>query len=76
MPCLVSDWAANKDMIEDKGGIVIPVKDIDAAKNAIELMDNPSLREKQSSYNMNKVKNNYSEEIVLNQYVDCYERTI
>lgn len=76
LPCLVSDWAANKDMIEDKGGIVIPVKDIDAAKNAIELMDNPRLREKQSSYNMNKVKNNYSEEIVLNQYVDCYERTI
>lgn len=76
LPCLVSDWAANKDMIEDKGGIVIPVKDLDAAKKAIESMNKKEVREKQSEFNMMKVKNNYSEKIVLEQYVDCYERTI
>ena len=39
-------------------------------------MNKKEVREKQSEFNMRKVKNNYSEEIVLEQYVDCYERTI
>ena len=76
LPCLVSDWAANKDMIEDKGGIVIPVKDIDAAKNAIESMNKKEVREKQSEFNMKKVKEFYAENVVLSQYIDCYENLL
>ena len=28
LPCLVSDWAANADMIENKGGIVVESNDV------------------------------------------------
>ena len=37
VPCIVSDWAANKDMIENKGGIVVPIHSpfdaVEALKN-------------------------------------------
>lgn len=30
LPCIVTDWAANADMIENKGGVVVPVKNAKA----------------------------------------------
>lgn len=77
LPCIVSDWAANKDMIETKGGIVVSIKDIDAMVAAIEkLIDDKQLRERQSKWNINKVKSHYIDKIVTDMYVDEYERLV
>ena len=76
LPCIVSDWAANSDMIENKGGIVISCKNPKDAIQALKKIENPNIRKKQSDFNINKVKNNYVDSIVLNQYVQLYEDCI
>lgn len=74
LPCIVSDWAANRDMIEDKGGIVVQARDIEAISNAILFLDtNISIRQKQSEWNINKVKENYVDNVVTAKYVDAYD---
>ena len=76
LPCVVSDWAANADMIENEGGIVVPVEDVDATSDAIGKELDYSLRVRQSEYNINKVKKEYSSKVVLDRYVDCYNKMI
>lgn len=72
LPVIASNVGANADMIEGKGGIIIPAKDSLALKKAIEKMKDIDLRKKMSSFNIGKVRNNYTSEIVLNQYLDIY----
>lgn len=77
LPCIVSDWAANKDMIEDKGGVVVPIKSSIAAVDALKKLDTDwELRERQSIWNLNKVRNNYSAKIITDKYVNAYEKVI
>lgn len=73
LPCIVSDWAANKDMIENKGGIVVPVHGVKEVIKAIDAMKSPSLRKDESCFNINKCRTHYSDEVILKQYVECYE---
>jgi glycosyltransferase involved in cell wall biosynthesis len=73
LPCIASDWAANRDMLENKGGIIIPKKDKEALVDAIERLHDFNTRLSMSSWNIQKVKGNYIESIVTNQYVDLYE---
>ena len=75
LPCIASDWAANKDMLENKGGIIVPIKDTIKMKDAIEILQNDiTLRKSQSEWNIKKVKEYYTEKIVTGQYVDEYEK--
>lgn len=76
LPCLVTDWAANADMIEDKGGFVVPVKNTEAAIEGLKRMLPREVRQSQSEFNLRKVREAYSDEAVLSQYVDAYERTL
>lgn len=76
LPCIVTDWAANADMIENKGGIVIPVQNASEAIKAVEVMKGQSVRQEMSSFNIKKVRNFYSDNVVLDMYVDIYERCI
>ena len=73
LPCLVTDWAANRDMIEDKGGFVVPIKSPSAAAQALQNMMSAEVRRAQSAFNIEKIKTVYADEAVLTQYVDCYE---
>lgn len=73
LPCVVTDWAANADMIGETGGAVVAVKDVDAAVEAINSMRPLEIREAQSSANIKKVKDFYVDTVVLDQYVDAYE---
>lgn len=77
LPCIVTRWAANADMIDDiKGGFIVPIKSptlvIDALKKCFPL----EIRKSQSVYNILKVKNEYTDNIILNKYVDIYEKLI
>lgn len=76
LPCIVTDWAANRDMIEEKGGIVIPVHGLDEVREGIELMSDRSVREQQSNFNLKKIKNEYADSVVLMKYVNCYEELL
>lgn len=74
LPCIVTDWAANKDMIENKGGIVVPLFDINSVKEAIIKLDDPSIRQKMGEWNRKKILENYSKEIVTDLYVEAYDK--
>lgn len=74
LPCIVTDWAANADQIDDcKGGFVVSGNIIFESMSAIQKLSDMSLREKQSNYNINKVLNLYSVETIVKQYTDCYD---
>lgn len=76
VPCLVTDWAANKDMIEDKGGFTVPIKSPEEAAQALEKMMSAEVRAAQSAFNIEKIRTAYADETVLAQYVDCYEELL
>ena len=76
VPCLVTDWAANKDMIEDKGGFTVPIKSPEEAAQALEKMMSAEVRGAQSAFNIEKIRTAYADETVLAQYVDCYEELL
>lgn len=76
LPCIVTDWAANKDMISDEGGITVESYSIENVNNAIKKMQDPVLRKKQSDRNIQKVKNSFSADVVFQRYVSMYERCI
>lgn len=74
LPCIVTDWAANKDMIEDQGGVSVPIKDPYATIEALKKLKKRETRERCSIFNIQKVKTVYHDEVVLAKYVNCYER--
>ncbi|WP_026567967.1 glycosyltransferase family 4 protein [Bacillus sp. UNC41MFS5] len=77
LPCVVSDWAANKDMIETNGGFVVPVNDINKLCNAIQVLaGSEELRQKMGRWNIEKVKTYYLQERVTSLYVDLYEEVV
>lgn len=72
LPCLVSDWAANKDMIENKGGIVTG-ETIKQIKRDFDMMLSAEKRKKMSAWNIDKVRNFYSEENIVSKYIRIYD---
>lgn len=73
LPCIVTDWAANADMIEDKGGVIVGCSDIKATQVAIEKLYSHEERRKCSDFNREKVRKKYNSVSVIRQYVGCYE---
>ena len=73
LPCIVSDWAANADMIEDKGGIVLKKYDVNNVANAINALECLDIREKMGTWNQAKVLSKYSDKVITDLYVDNYE---
>ncbi len=73
LPSIVTNWAANADMIEDKGGIVIPTRDVEALKAALSrLIGDADLRRSMSAFCINKVRDNYTDTIITHKYVAAY----
>lgn len=76
LPCVATDWAANRDMIGTEGGIVVNVGDINAAVEALLAMRSSEVRKKMSARNIEKVKTEYLEAIVVDEYVNAYEKLV
>ena len=76
LPCIVSDWAANKDMIESHGGVVVPVQDGEAAVQAIRYMSPVEIRKRMSQWNRSKVETTYAANIVTDMYVRVYDELV
>lgn len=74
LPCIVSDWAANRDMLEGRGGIVLKnptARDVSHA--IIDLSTQVKSRKEMSEWNQKKVKGAYTDKIVLDMYKEFYE---
>ena len=77
LPCIVSDWAANADMIENgKGGVVLRDCTTESIIDALKILKDQSVRQDCSLFNIQKVKTEYLEANVVNRYVSCYEKLI
>lgn len=75
LPCLVSRWAANEDMVENIGGMVVPIKSVNEATLALSHMDY-EFRKEASKFNIEKIKNEYCDDVVTRKYLDFYQETI
>lgn len=73
LPCIATDVGANKDMIEDKGGIIIPIKDTPAIVQALKKISQPTVRRAMSEWNIQKVKNEYLIDNVMQKILCLYE---
>ena len=73
LPCIVTDWAANKDMIGNDGGVVIDNPTTDDVINAIHFISKIDSRIKMGESNYKKVISCFRQEIVTSEYVDSYE---
>jgi len=73
LPCVATDWAANKDMLENKGGIIIDVDNLEQLIAAINSIKDSKVRKEMSKWNINKVKEYYSADVVINQYAKLYD---
>ncbi|MBQ0110313.1 MAG: glycosyltransferase [Oscillospiraceae bacterium] len=76
LPCIVTDWAANADMIGENGGVITKVGDIDAVVNAFNMIKPYNVRKKQSEANIQKVMLCYNDKVVLDMFVDAYEEML
>lgn len=76
VPCIASDVGANVDMLEDKGGIIVPVKNSDAIISAINVLSNVEVRNKASKWNIEKVKSNYMINNVMDLIISEYKKVI
>ena len=63
-------------MLEDKGGIIVPVKNVDAIIDAFEKLEDNNIRKDISNWNIEKVKNNYTRTSVLDEIMDIYNKMV
>ena len=77
LPCIVTDWAANADMVIDgECGIVLSEGTPENLSAALEQMAKASVRTRMSCQCIDRVRREYSQNCVLQQYVDAYEELI
>lgn len=72
LPIVTTPVGANIDMIESNGGIIVKTNDIEGILNAIDKMKDPNIRKDMSVWNVNKVKNEYTTEVVSNKLTEAY----
>ena len=72
LPIIATDVGANRDMINDKGGVIIGKGNIDELENAVKILSNQTLRVSMSEWNLNRVRTTYTLEIVMKQLIDIY----
>ncbi len=76
LPIIATDVGANRDMIENKGGIIVPVGNYAEMIAAIEKLQDAALRQQMSAWNIQKVHNNYMTEKVMQQMKTYYEEIL
>lgn len=73
LPCIATDWAANKDMLSNDGGIIVPIKSLDKVILAIkQISEDYELRKKASIHNIKTVKEKYTKDKILDIFEKSY----
>ena len=73
LPCLATDVGANKEMLENQGGIIVQTGDIEAMNEAIYLLGNQGTRSDMSKWNINKVNSYYTVGKVIDSIKELYK---
>ena len=77
LPCIVSDWAANADMVENaRGGCVLQNCSAKNICDAINGLRKQEIRQNYSNFNVQKVEAKYLSEKVVEQYFFHYENLL
>ena len=77
LPCIVTDWAANADMIGyTSGGKVIAQQKPEELVKALSELNDSNIRQKMSDLNIERVKSTYIDKVVLKQYADFYDLVV
>lgn len=74
LPAVVTDVGANKEMIENKGGVIVPKKDAGAIVDAIHKLMDADIRTQMSEWNIQKVRGNYLMDQVMETLFGIYEK--
>ena len=73
VPVIASDVGAARDMIGEKGGVVVPIGDIAAASAAISALAGEEARKEASEFNRAKVLAEYKTDAVLGTISNYYK---
>ena len=76
LPVVATDVGANRDMIEKSGGIIIQKENSAELVNAIKKIDDQTIRESMSEWNIAKVKRCYTIENVVNTLKSIYKEVL
>lgn len=76
LPVIATNVGAAMDMIENCGGIVVPVHDFKAMQSALDNMQDAEKRKTMSEWNINKVKQCYEYNHVIEMLFHVYEEIL
>lgn len=76
LPCIVTDWAANADMVGQDGGVVLHECNVQKLIEAIEHLGTAKTREKMGRRNMRVAGERYKEDVIVPQYTAFYEKVL
>ncbi|MEG0775051.1 glycosyltransferase family 4 protein [Clostridium sp.] len=76
LPIISTPVGAIPDMLENRGGIVVPVNDLNKFIDAMNKLQNKSLRRQMSCWNKNKVQRQYTIDNVMDNIFNLYENII
>ncbi|MGN0579557.1 MAG: glycosyltransferase family 4 protein [Ruminococcus sp.] len=72
LPCIASCAGANSDMIENHGGVIVPIADSGAIVCALEKIGSRDIRQQMSEWNVGKIENAYIIGRVMNRLFEIY----
>ncbi len=73
LPCIVSDWSANVDMIGEDGGVVVKENTKEELIRAIKSIGKIEVRKRMGMRNSKKAAADYSEGVIIPQYTKFYD---
>lgn len=76
LPSLVTDVGANRDMVSDGAGIIVPVRDIDKMELALKALEDQKIRKQMSDTALIKVRKKYVINSVMEKYINLYQGII
>lgn len=75
LPVISTSVGAIPEMIEKNGGCLIEVGDVPAIIDAVNGIQDPSIRRQMSKWSQNKIRRCYSTEVVIKKICDIYEES-
>lgn len=74
VPIIASDVGANRDMIEDEGGVILDSISADAIVQALNRIKKPQIRADMSAWNIKKVQQTYDYDATMHNLMNLYEK--
>lgn len=76
LPVIATDVGANREMLENIGGIIVPPQNAEVLTKAFEQIMDVSTRRNMSDWNVKKVKKEYLTDIVMKRLIDIYNEVL